>query len=119
MGFFGTTGYTISISIEHLNKSGFVERSDYLLFAIVSDADTFFVDIRPHQDPEKLQWVRQDLLTIIHSNWPELINQYVLRGVGGSTVTDEQKKELRRKNVNLVSGAGPGCHCAGRRRDYV
>ena len=96
----------------HLNRtleqSGFVERSDYLLFAIVSDADTFFVHIRPRRDPEKLQWVRQDLLTIIHSNWPELINQYVLRGVGGSTVTDEQKKELRRKNVNLFPVLGQG-----------
>ena len=89
----------------HLNRkleqSGFVERSDYLLLAVVSDTDAYFVDIRPHHDSEKLLWVRQDLLTIIHSNWPELVKPYVLRGVSGSTVTDEQKKELRRKNANL------------------
>ena len=94
----------------HLNRrlepSGFVERSDYLLFAVVSDAHAFLVDVRPHQDPEKLLWVRQDLLTIMHSNWPEMFEPYVIRGVSGDTVTDEQKKELRRKNVNMVPTMG-------------
>ena len=95
----------------HLNRkleqSGFVERSDYLLLALVSDTDAYFVDIRPHHDPDKLLWVRQDLLAIIHSNWPELIKSFTLRGVSGDTVTDEQKKELRRKNANLVPALGP------------
>ena len=95
----------------HLNRkleqSGFVERSDYLLLALVSDTDAYFVDIRPHHDPDKLLWVRQDLLAIIHSNWPELIKPFILRGLSGDTVTDEQKKELRRKNANLVPALGP------------
>ena len=94
----------------HLNRrlepSGFVERSDYLLFAVVSDAHAFLVDVRLHQDPEELLWVRQDLVTIMHSNWPEIFEPYVIRGVTGDTVTDEQKKELRRKNVNMVRTMG-------------
>ena len=94
----------------HLNRrlepSGFVERSGYLLFAVVSNVDAFFVDVRPHRDPEDLQWVRQDLLTIMHSNWPEILEPHILRGVSGATVTDEQKKELRRKNVNMVPAIG-------------
>ena len=96
----------------HLNRrlepSGFVERSDYLLFAVVSDAHAFLVDVRPHQDPEELLWVRQDLLAIMHSNWPEIFEPYVMRGVSGDTVTDEQKKELRRKNGNMVPTMGQG-----------
>ena len=83
-----------------IDESGFVARADHLLFAVVANADVFFVDIREHEDPQDLLWIRQDLLTIIDSNWPELTESRVLRSVSGSTLTDEEKKELRRKNVN-------------------
>ena len=46
--------------------------------------------------------VRQDLLTIVHRNWPELTESRMLRGVTGSEITDAQKRELRRKNVNVA-----------------
>ena len=88
------------LSKEQPNKSGFVERSDYLLFAIVTEEHTYFVDIRKHQDPENLLWVRQDLLKIVHSNWPDLTGSSVLQGVQGDMITDIEKKELRRKNIN-------------------
>ena len=39
-------------------------------------------------------------------DWPELIEPNVLRGVKGAVVTDEQKKELRRKNTNHVPELG-------------
>ena len=94
----------------HLNReldpSGFIERSDYLLFAILAEADACFVDVRMHCDPDDLQWVRQDLLSIVHSNWPELTESRLLHGVSGNTVTDVEKKELRRKNLNLVGDVG-------------
>ena len=89
-----------------LDASGFIERSDYLLFAIVADKDAYFVDVRKHQDPEKLLWVRQDLLRIVHSNWPEVTNSRSFHDVSGDTVTDAQKRELRRKNVNLIAEVG-------------
>ncbi len=84
-------------------ESEFVQRSDYLLFAIIADEDVLFVDVRKHRDPEDLLWVRQDLLSIVHSNWPELTFARVLHGVGGSMVTDGEKRELRRKNANLIT----------------
>ena len=106
-----TDGLLLDFGMHHFHLSReleppgeFVKRSDYLLFAIIADADAYFVDIRPHDDPEKLLWVRQDLLNIVHSNWPELIG--VLRGVAGDVLTDEQKKELRRKNTNHVTQLG-------------
>ena len=88
------------------DKSGFIERSYYLLFAIIANEDVFFVDVRKHHDPEDLQWVRQDLLGIVHANWPELTDLRLLQGVTANTVTDEEKKELRRKNVNLITNVG-------------
>lgn len=89
-----------------LEESGFVKRSDYLLFAIIANTDAYFVDIRPHYDPEQLLWVRQELLKIVNSNWPKLIKSYVLKGKSGDALTDKQKKELRRKNVNHAPQIG-------------
>ncbi len=90
----------------HPEDSGFVKRSDYLLFAIVTGTEAFFVDVRPHTDPEKLLWYRQDLMRIVHSNWPELIKPNVLHGVTGDELTDQQRKVLREKNTNSVMELG-------------
>lgn len=89
-----------------IGEAGFVKRSDYLLFAIVTNEIAYLIDVRPHRDPEKLGWVRQELLEIAYSNWPYLIEEHVLHGILGGSVTDEEKKELRRKNVNSVTVLG-------------
>ena len=94
----------------HLSRKveadGFVKRTHWLLFTIVGPEDVYFVDVRLHKDPERLQWVRQDLLDIVHRNWPELTESRLLRGVTGDEFTDAQKWELRRKNVNVVHDVG-------------
>ena len=89
-----------------LDASGFVERSDYLLFAILTDEDAFLVDIRKHHDDEGLLWVRQGLLRIVHANWPEITSSRQLHGVRGTTLTDRQKKNLRDKNANTALALG-------------
>ena len=50
--------------------------------------------------------MRQDLLTIVHRNWPELTESRLLPGSIGDEVTDTEKLELRRKNVNVVHVIG-------------
>ncbi len=91
----------------HLNRAiesdGFVERSDYLLFAIVTKDDVYFVDVRTHRKPGRLEWVRQDLLKIVHSNWPHLTKSHKMTHGSGKPLTDEQVKALRMKNMNYVS----------------
>ncbi len=90
-----------------LDDSGrFVERSDYLLFAIIADDAAYFVDVREHHDPEGLGWVRQDLLRIAHSNWPRLVERHELRGVTGDRLTDQKKQLLRKRNLNHVTEFG-------------
>ena len=77
-----------------------MERSDCLLFVIVTDAMAYFVDVRPHQDQQGLVWVRQDLLKIVESNWPELSEPNVLKGIlPGTPVSDEERKALRTRNM--------------------
>ena len=94
----------------HLSRAvcpdGFVQRSHWLLYVIVAAQDVYFVDVRPHKDREGFQWVRQDLLTIVQQNWPELLESSSLRGITGDTFSDPQKFELRRKNVNAVHEIG-------------
>ena len=101
---FGMHHFHLSKKVEA--SSGFVKRSDYLLFAIITQEHAYFVDVRPHRDPQNLGWDRQELLEIVHLNWPELIDANILQGVKGTVVTDEQKKELRRKNTNHVPELG-------------
>ena len=94
----------------HLGKSmmpdGFMDRSDYLLFAVLTENTAYFVDVRPHRDPERLEWVQQDLLSVVHANWPELVAPHVLHGVLPSPVSDKELKELRRKHVNHAPELG-------------
>ena len=87
-------------------SSEFVERSDYLLFAMVANEDVFFVDVRKHRDPQNLLWVRQNLLAIVQANWPEIIKSRSLTGTRGASLTDEEIKVLRDKNTNVALGLG-------------
>jgi hypothetical protein len=88
---------------DQLEPAAFIKRSDYLLFAIVGDEDVYVVDVRKHHDPQKILWVRQELLKIVDANWPELTDASVLHGVQGNQLTDEEKGALRAKNVNHVT----------------
>ena len=87
-------------------KDGFVKRSKHLLFAIVAPTDAYFVDVRPHPPKDGIGWVSQELLEIVHSNWPELIEEKVLHGASGDQLTDEEMQELRRKNTNYAMNIG-------------
>ena len=84
------------------DKDGFVERSCHLMFAIIAPRDAYFVDVRPHPDSRGIGWVSQELLQIVHSNWPNLIEANILHGVSGVELTDEEMQELRRKNFNYA-----------------
>lgn len=98
---FGMHHFHLRRPLDHSDR--FVKRSDYLLFAILADDSAYFVDVRKHHDAEGLGWVRQDLLRIVHSNWPALVESRELRGVTGKRLTDQEKRLLRKGNVNHVS----------------
>ena len=93
-----------------LGKDGRSSRgSEMLLFGIVKESNAYFIDVAPHPDEEKLDdygWVRQDLLTTVNSNWPELFEEHIAPSVNGTVLTDGQKKELRRKNINVAHQVG-------------
>lgn len=86
-----------------------VERTEVLLFVHVQPCDAYLLDVRKHPNRRgsaDFGWSDVDILNIMDSNWPEVLKQYIVPGVEGSTLTDEQRKELRRKNVNVVTQVG-------------
>ena len=108
---FGMHHFHLSTESEESGfAKGFAKRSDYLLFAVVTEEDAYFVDVRRHPHyGETVGWARQGLLRIVQSNWPELIAPKILLGVKGDVLTDEQRAELRGKNVNVRYGLGWRC----------
>ena len=105
-----TDGLLLDFGMHHFHLSRtlrpghrFRERTKHLLFAMIRDRDTYFVDIRTHCPPA---WSSQDLLAIVHSNWPELLQEHAPKGQTGDRITDEQRAELRRKNVNAITQLG-------------
>ncbi|MYD92204.1 MAG: hypothetical protein F4Y02_00630 [Chloroflexi bacterium] len=85
-----------------MEVGGFVKRSHHLLFAIIAPRDAYFVDVRPHPSRRSIDWVRQDLLGIVYSNWPRLIDAHMLRGIRGAGLADEDIHRLRRTNLNAA-----------------
>lgn len=83
-----------------------VERSDMLLLVMVRPDDAYLVDIRPHpraDDPNDYGWSRQEYLQVINRNWPHLLDPCELQGVTGDSIPDSGRKELQRKNANVVT----------------
>lgn len=104
------------LGIHHLHigakrhpKAKRVERSASLLLVWVGVDDAYLIDIRPHpqrHNPDDYGWSRQEYLDVIELNWPHLLDPYEVRGVSGVSVSDSGRKELQRKNANVVTQVG-------------
>ncbi len=90
-------------------EDDYVARSDRLLFVGVGADDALFIDVRQHPhlgDADDFGWSDPELLNIVHRNWPQVLQSHELQGVSGDCVSDRERKELRRKNVNVVTRLG-------------
>lgn len=90
-------------------EDDYVARSDRLLFVGVGTDDALFVDVRQHprlDDANDFGWSDPELLDIIDRNWPHVLQSHELRGVDGDCVSERERKELRRKNMNVVTRIG-------------
>lgn len=92
-----------------VGKDGFfVERTSDLLFVLVRDDDLYLVDVRPHG-----AWTDEDLVHIIHTNWPHTIAQFQLRGLTGPSLSSVQRKNLRDRHATAGVQARDGTFYAG------
>lgn len=87
-----------------VDSDHFVERTGPLLFVRFDSKCAYLINIFSHG-----AWAMQDMIRILHENWPESIESYRLNGVIGLTrsVSDQDVKVLRRKNINTFVEIGP------------
>lgn len=83
-----------------IESDGFVKRTGPVAFAMVSATHLYLIDVRVHGHGAPAPWAKQDLLEIVNSNWPYLLDPYRLKGVADiEPVTEDARLELRKHNV--------------------
>ena len=85
----------------HMESDGFVERTGPLLFCRFDAENAYFINVLPHSSTS---WTDQDMIRILHDNWPRSMEMYQLKGVIGlsETVTNESIHTLRSENINSL-----------------
>ncbi|MGO9570388.1 MAG: hypothetical protein ACLP5H_22885 [Desulfomonilaceae bacterium] len=75
----------------------FVARTDFLLFAQVTDDHFYAINVMGHGN-----WARQRLIGIIHNNWPQSIDSFRIEGILDfkDAVTDQGLRLLRDNQIN-------------------
>ncbi|HIF9534263.1 TPA: hypothetical protein ACX6S0_002622, partial [Photobacterium damselae] len=77
-------------------EGNFIKRTGPLLFALLVDNKFYAIGIFDHGS-----WADQDLVEIIHRNWPNVIDKYQIKGiVSSSPLTEQERLYLRKVNGN-------------------
>jgi hypothetical protein len=76
-----------------------------LLFARVESTTVYFIDLRDHD-----AFASQDLLRIVHANWPHLESHQLLRGIRGPRfppeLSEKDRKRARDAGVTVLDQIG-------------
>jgi hypothetical protein len=88
-----------------LESDGFMTRTGPVLFVRFTDTIAYLVAILPHG-----AWTRQELVLILHRNWPEAISRFHLKGLAGvePQVSDDEVRQLRKAGVLVFLEIEPG-----------
>lgn len=79
-------------------KNEFITRTGSLLYVRFDDKNAYFLDIREHG-----AWAQQDIIQIIHDNWPQSISVYRTRSNSSMMyhITDKDVEKLRKARINF------------------
>lgn len=76
----------------------FIKRTDPLLFARFTEEEVFFIDLMGHND-----WANQEIVEILHKNWPKSIKEYQLENIKINNYHSEnQIKKFRKNGANTI-----------------
>ena len=91
-------------------KSGLIKRTNHILLCRFDDERAYFIMVAPHGARAPDTWYRQEMLEIIHDNWPESIDFARVPGVSEVALnfTDDDIKELRESHVSLLLQVSDG-----------
>lgn len=92
-----------------MRTDGFACRSKYQLFAYVTEASFYIIQIYPHDTVDL--YSRQDIVRILHTNWPEVISRYRIKGVESlpEEIDDHQYGQLRDSHISTFVEVEKGC----------
>lgn len=98
--------------IQHFHLSrryrddGFVARSQYQIFAYVTDEAMYMIQIVPHNEEDL--YSRREMVRIIRDNWPNLLKRFHFKGVTGLTekLDDHAYGEIRNANITTLLELG-------------
>jgi hypothetical protein len=87
------------------NAPRFVRRTDYLLYARVTDDAVYMLDVAKHG-----AWFEQRFVEIMHRNWPASLERYRLLGVTGPVrrISDKDVASLRPAGVDVMTQVSDG-----------
>ncbi len=88
------------------NDNGWAKRSDYELFAYVTDTDMYMIQVYKHSN--SMIYYQKEIVEIIYNNWPELIERFHIKGVNSlaEKYCDKQYKILRDSNISTFIELG-------------
>ena len=98
-------------NIHHLHlsrrfgKDGFVQRSNYQIFAFFTEDTCYLLQVYPHNKPNL--YSTQEMVKIIDDNWPELIANNKINGSLSVCLTDAEYEELRKANITTFVQTEP------------
>ena len=83
-------------------KNGMAVRSDFQLFAFITQNDMYFIQIYKHKTPQL--YCKQELLEIINNNWTELLEKFQLKDVMSveAKFTDKEYAKIRKEHACSV-----------------
>lgn len=84
---------------ENIENSGFIERAGPLLFAYVTPTDVFCINVFPHG-----VWAEQELIRILHRNWPDAISNFRLNGALSleRSLSNDDIAKLRKAGIQAL-----------------
>ena len=85
----------------NIEEDGFVERTNDLLFCLIEDTCAYFIKITSH---DSSPWVKKELITIIHQNWPAALDSSRVRGISslGAELQDDDLEKLRKARLVTI-----------------
>ena len=97
----------------HLGKmidhhTGRIERTGPVLFAKIDNENVYCINVYSHGKNVQQPWTKQDLLKIIHNNWPQTIAKWKLPGgiemypESIAPPSDTQYASLRRNGISTA-----------------
>lgn len=84
-----------------LSKSGFVKRTRNVLFARVTQDALYCIDVRPHGKGIE-PWAQQDLLRVVHENWPTLLERGRLHDALGVVDPPSDQAIQQVRNAGII-----------------